>query len=566
MSLSDTLETVRRKGGARAKDFLSLAIMLFAVLAMGMVGYGQFISSQATAGQEQLLPIADGVANRAATSHLYLIEALGGDTSVDVNRTVFVPLTEAQKLLAAQLDGGPGMAGVLVEPVTDPTIREDLQLLSEYVDAFRADATARWLHRDHGGQISERSDAAFNAVYTKLVALTDRLTRDVQLLAASHDGTVQRLNFAVLGILALVFGGLAYFARRTRRAMVLRNAELELRVRERTHELASNEARTTAIVNTAVDAIITFDTAGLIKRVNPATERIFGWEADALIGSDVGVLMASDDGEEPAAALQTYFEDRQPDALGVGSEAMARRKDGTLFPIDLSVSEAKVHDERFFVGIIRDITERKAVEAELQAAKAIAEEAAIHDPLTGLWNHNKILEVLLEEMARSDRLGSAVSLVMVDLDHFKAVNDGHGHVVGDEVLREIATRLQNAVRVYDSVGRFGGEEFMIVLPGTGPAEAELAAERIRVEIGKTSIPTSKGSLEVTASLGVVTRQGELANDATALLVAADTALYESKDAGRNRVTVAHLSSDQDGQDDLLPQRLRPIDQSSSTAP
>lgn len=541
MSLSDTWDTVRRKGGARGKDILSLSIMLFAVLAMGMVGYGQYITSNITQRQSELLPVADGVANRAAASHLFLIEALGGDDSVDVATTVFAPLTEAQRLLSVQLNGGTDLSGYLVEPVSEPTIQRDLRLLSEYVDAFKADATARWLHRDHGGKISARSDAAFNSVYTEMVALTDRLSKDVQLNAEVQRTTVQHLNFAVLGILALVFGGLAYFARRSRRSIVLRNAELELRVRERTQELASNEARTTAIVNTAVDAIITIDETGIIQRVNPSTERIFGWEQDSIVGKNVQILMADDDRKHHNDYLRHYLETGKAHVLGAGREAVARRKDGTIFPIDLSVSEAKVEGGHFFVGVIRDITERKAVEVELQAAKAAAEEAATHDPLTGLWNHNRILEILMEEMARSDRMGSTVSLIMVDLDHFKMVNDGHGHVIGDEVLREVADRLHKAVRVYDSVGRFGGEEFMVVLPGTIPADAERAAERIRQEIGKTPIYTSDGSLEVTASLGVVTRAGELVNDATALLVAADTALYESKESGRNRVTVATLA-------------------------
>ncbi len=541
MALSDTWEAVRRKGGARAKDILSLAIMLFAVVTMGLVGYGQYITAHITQRQSELLPIADGVANRAAASHLYLIEALGGDTSVDVGKTVFVPLTQAQQLLSVELKGGTDAAGYVVAAVTDPTIVRDLKLLSEYVDAFKADATARWLHRAHGGKISARSDRAFNTVYTELVGITDRLSKDVQHTAETQRGVVQRLNFAVLGLLALVFGGLAYVARRSRRSIVLRNAELELRVRERTRELASNEARTTAIVNTAVDAIITIDRTGVIQRVNPSTERIFGWEEGTLVGKNVQVLMAQEDAKHHDEYLARYLETGKSHILGSGREAIARRKDGALFPIDISVSEAKVEGGHFFVGVIRDITERKAVEAELQAAKAAAEEAATHDPLTGLWNHNRILEVLMEEMARSDRQGSTVSLIMVDLDHFKLVNDGHGHVVGDEVLRTVAERLQKAVRTYDSVGRFGGEEFMVVLPGTVPADAERAAERIREEIGKTPISTSAGSLEVTASLGVVTRHGELVNDATALLVAADTALYESKDAGRNRVTVANLA-------------------------
>ena len=191
-------------------------------------------------------------------------------------------------------------------------------------------------------------------------------------------------------------------------------------------------------------------------------------------------------------------------------------------------------------GSIRDITERKQVEAELQAAKAVAEEAATHDPLTGLWNHNRIIEILMEELSRSDRQGGPVSLAMVDLDHFKEINDTYGHVVGDEVLREVALRLQRAIRVYDAVGRFGGEEFMVVLPGTEGATAEAAAERIRTEISRERVLTSAGTLQITASLGLVTSVGDLLHDATALLVAADTAMYSAKVAGRDRVTIAAM--------------------------
>jgi two-component system cell cycle response regulator len=129
---------------------------------------------------------------------------------------------------------------------------------------------------------------------------------------------------------------------------------------------------------------------------------------------------------------------------------------------------------------------------------------------------------------------------MLDLDHFKHVNYTYGHVVGDEVLRDIARRLERAIRVYDSVGRFGGEEFMIVLPGTDPAHAEQAAERIRAEISTDPIPTTGGALRVTGSLGVVTHRGGAMGDATGLLVAADDALYEAKGSGRDRVTVASL--------------------------
>ncbi len=186
--------------------------------------------------------------------------------------------------------------------------------------------------------------------------------------------------------------------------------------------------------------------------------------------------------------------------------------------------------------------ERRVAErtAELKLAKAVAEEAATHDPLTTLWNHNRIIEVLDEELARSDRHGDAVSLAMLDLDHFKRVNDTYGHVVGDEVLREVAARLGGATRPYDAVGRFGGEEFLAVLPGTDAAQAARAAERIRAAIGSEPVSTDAGDVRVTASVGIVTRTRGLGEDATTLLVAADTALYEAKDAGRDRVQVASL--------------------------
>ena len=347
---------------------------------------------------------------------------------------------------------------------------------------------------------------------------------------------IRGLGVGALGILAGLSIGVLVVSRWSRRGIVRENAELEARVEERTAGLAWSEARTAAIVNTAVDAIITFDETGLIRSTNPATGRIFGFEEAELIGRDVGVLIPDEDPSHPGAHPRA----EPARIVGPGRETIARRRNGTIFPIDISVSEARVGDDRMFVGLIRDITERKRFEAELQAAKTAAEEAATHDPLTGLWNHNRIIEILIEEIARSDRQGQPLSVAMLDLDHFKHVNDTYGHVVGDEVLRDIARRLERAIRVYDSVGRFGGEEFMIVLPGTDRAHAERAAERIRAEISTEPIPTTGGTLRVTGSLGVVTHRGEAMGDATGLLVAADDALYEAKGSGRDRVTFASL--------------------------
>ena len=524
----------------RGRDALTALILLIAISAMGLVAYGQLAAARITRAQTELTPVADGVANRVGTAHLYLVQALGGDASVQVSDDVFARLAQASQLVDAALNGGPSGTGDVIHPATEPVVAADLRLLAAQVDSFASQASSRWLHREGAGQIGTRSDQEFDQLFATVIAQTDKLSRDIATTEERARHRIQVVNTAVLGILAILFVGVAFFARHTRRAIVAKNTELETRVIERTAELARSEARTTAIVNTALDAIITVDEGGTIRSINPATERIFGYGNAELVGADVNVLVADAEGDEHPGDMRRYLVTGFSDVLGAGREAVARRKDGTVFPIDISVSEARVDDDRMFVGLIRDITERKQVEAELQAAKTVAEEAATHDPLTGLWNHNRIIEILMEELSRSDRQGGPLSLAMVDLDHFKEINDTYGHVVGDEVLREVAIRLQRAIRVYDAVGRFGGEEFMVVLPGTEGAAAEAAAERIRTEISRERILTSAGTLQITASLGLVTSLGDLLHDATALLVAADTAMYSAKMAGRDRITITAM--------------------------
>jgi diguanylate cyclase (GGDEF)-like protein/PAS domain S-box-containing protein len=512
-------------------------VLVAALLSMGLVGYGQFQTSRVIEHQTRILPVAGEVGQRVATSQLYLVRALAGDETVSVQDQVFAPLHGTQALIDDALKGDADDSA-LVAAARDTVIREDLKRLRALLNSFTALSSSRWNNRTGSGTILTDADAKSDALYAQIRDQIGELSEDVEARTEHDRSLVKRFNTIVLGILLLLFVGVEVFAKRTRGQIVRRNADLEDAVRHRTAELAASEARTTAIVNTAVDAIITADASGKIESINPATEKIFGYAEDQLLGQSVSMLMPSGDAQDHDVHVERFVESGRARILGMGRETQARRRDGTTFPIDISVSKAEVEDGLVFVGLIRDITERKRAETELQAAKEAAEEAARRDPLTGLWNHNRILEHLIEELARSDRLGTPVSVAMVDLDHFKQINDTHGHMVGDEVLREVSRRLAEVVRVYDKVGRFGGEEFVVVLPGTSQAEAEAAAERIREELSREPVETTVGSLTVTASLGVVTRQGELANDATTLLVAADTALYSSKESGRDRVTVA----------------------------
>jgi diguanylate cyclase (GGDEF)-like protein len=166
-------------------------------------------------------------------------------------------------------------------------------------------------------------------------------------------------------------------------------------------------------------------------------------------------------------------------------------------------------------------------------AKEALRREARRDGLTSLWNRKAILGLLERELLRAERDKSPVGLIMIDVDHFKAVNDSLGHAAGDAVLRIIASGIAAVVRPYDSVGRYGGEEFLIVAPGCGVGETWELAERVRVHVAGCNIITGGSSVQVSLSLGVAAAQA--ADDIEKLLHAADAALYQAKNAGRNRV-------------------------------
>src|SRR5258705_1976242 len=161
------------------------------------------------------------------------------------------------------------------------------------------------------------------------------------------------------------------------------------------------------------------------------------------------------------------------------------------------------------------------------------------DPLTGVPNRRQLFLRLENELSRSLRFGEPVSLLMIDLDLFKRINDAHGHTVGDGVLRGVAVALRRNVRKIDILARYGGEEFCVVLPRVGKPEAMEVAEKLRPIVAATSIPGPAGqaSLSVTISVGVATI-GVDAEDVPGLIEKADGALYEAKKLGRNRVALA----------------------------
>ena len=180
----------------------------------------------------------------------------------------------------------------------------------------------------------------------------------------------------------------------------------------------------------------------------------------------------------------------------------------------------------------RRTEELQREKADLLRAQEQMRHFAEHDDLTGLWNHRIIIDRLRGEVDRSLREGGQLSLILVDLDYFKEINDSFGHQSGDLVLKEIGAVFQRSVRSYDWVGRYGGEEFLLILPGSNLDSAYIRAEQMRKAVQAMQILSGDTPMQVTGSLGVAS--GHPTNYET-LLRAADTALYRAKDNGRNCV-------------------------------
>ena len=178
------------------------------------------------------------------------------------------------------------------------------------------------------------------------------------------------------------------------------------------------------------------------------------------------------------------------------------------------------------------------LQTELMKAQDKLQDQAARDPLTGIWNRTAIFESFHRELARANRENNSLAIVMLDIDRFKDLNDTHGHMAGDAVLRAFTQRIMTSLRPYDAVGRYGGEEFLVVLPGCDVNAGARHAERLCALIGNEPFDTSEGRHTVTCSLGVASTSSTDPKDTDSLIRSADAALYRAKRNGRNRVEIS----------------------------
>jgi diguanylate cyclase (GGDEF)-like protein/PAS domain S-box-containing protein len=337
---------------------------------------------------------------------------------------------------------------------------------------------------------------------------------------------LQELNERLRGF---EVGGVDFITKPLQRedALARIRTHLELaRMRKQLHtlveelELSEKQLRRyTSIVDQYVLTSST-DKDGVITSVSDAFCRVSGYSRDELIGRNHNLLRHPD---MPEATYQELWQTIQSGQSWSG-EILNRRKDGSDYWVQANIGPIKDENGSIvgYTAIRHDITDKKQ-----------AEELSITDPLTQIFNRLKLDSVLYEEIIRGKRYGQALSLIMLDVDHFKTINDTHGHSMGDTVLIQIADLIRSSIREIDVLGRWGGEEFLVVCPETDLAGAAALAEKLRAAIEGGDFPIEE---LITCSFGAASYQtGETLDD---LIGRTDSALYLAKEHGRNRIEIS----------------------------
>jgi len=306
-------------------------------------------------------------------------------------------------------------------------------------------------------------------------------------------------------------------------------------------------------LHSAANGIVITDRSGTIAWVNPAACAITGYAADELVGMHTRILKSGEHG-------QSFYADLWNTVIRGeiwSGTIVNRRKDGTLYHEEQTIAPVldTAGNVTHFVAIKLDVSARRQAEealavahrelavrvAEIESLNGQLREQAIRDPLTGLHNRRYFDETAGRDASRAARTGEALSIVAIDIDHFKTVNDRYGHAAGDRVLRALAAILTTGVRDSDLVCRIGGEEFVLLLPGAALAVAIARAESVRAQFATTPIDLGDGvAVRSTVSVGVALFHPSLETHAGTLR-RADAALYEAKRAGRDRVVAAEAS-------------------------
>ncbi len=305
-------------------------------------------------------------------------------------------------------------------------------------------------------------------------------------------------------------------------------AELQLAASEQA--LRDSALHTQTILDNLLDGVITIDDQGFIESFNQAAAAIFGYSPEEVLGRNVKMLMPEPHQSRHDGYLAHSYGKPQRQVIGAQREVDGLRKDGSVFPLSVSVTRITQGARLTSIGVVRDISEQRANQEEIHRL-------AFYDRLTNLPNRRLLLDRLQHAMLNSTRTERYGAVFLLDLDHFKQLNDSLGHEVGDALLKQVALRLLACVREGDSVARMGGDEFVVLLEGLYEHEREAAsqardvADKVLASLGQIyRLPTLEHSS--TPSIGIVLFLGQ-EESVEELLKQADMAMYQAKSAGRN---------------------------------
>lgn len=394
------------------------------------------------------------------------------------------------------------------------------------------------------------------------VQLQERHNEHLLTSARRHFASTQWLIYVLgisLTILCIVITGYIYLRITSIIGMLTQSQDM---LRSINIELEESERRERAIRENILEAIITIDQQGRITSCNQTVETMFGYRHEELIGQNISMLTPEPVKSQHDMYLQRYLQTGKTYIIGNNREVEAQKKDGTLFPVALGVTEINQSGERNFIGLLRDVTEQRNSEQALLKARdeleqRVAERTrelletnqllrdeisehkrtqsklahlANHDPLTGLPNRTLFNEHLKLILTKADRHREQAALLYIDLDGFKLINDQHGHSEGDRLLQEVAERLSGTVRQEDLVSRIGGDEFTVIIGHSNNIhdEAATVAEKVLHALQRPFLFSAQ-ECHIGASVGISLYHVD-ANNADEMKRHADHAMYSVKRA------------------------------------
>ena len=314
---------------------------------------------------------------------------------------------------------------------------------------------------------------------------------------------------------------------------IIRELESHNKRKQQQHfarQLHQTEQKLAAVAEAAYDAIILMKDDWSIEFWNAGAEKLFGFSKKEALGVNVNDFLIPSRYQKVFRRLFRHFAETGKFSIPDKTfEIIVLNKSRKEIPVELSLSSVKIDHDWIVIGIVRDISKRRDLERKLRRM-------ASHDPLTSLVNRREIMWRLNQEMIRFYRYHSPVTILFIDIDNFKVINDTHGHNIGDKTLIDCARKMSSLMRRNDTIGRYGGEEFLVILPETHIKKAFDLAERLRTYIDKHSENAEQQIPHYTISIGITELTDEQMNISTFLNIA-DITMYKAKQTGRNRTCI-----------------------------